>query len=330
LALVVAAFPVSVRAQQAQPFPPEVRAYFDKARQECLGAGDKLHVDSDNSYAESADFNSDGHTDYIIHMAKLYCPSLGATEYCGSAGCMVTILVSAGDRLREILNENFQALAVTKPVDGKQNIVFGAHGTYCGHKSGADTCFGVMRWTPKGFKTTYTGSESAALKAQHGAGNAQAAEVRPDQNPKFDWKLVGPVTGKKGTMIAMSDGTPDRIKAVVGCAENAPVMILSFPAETSAPPVDEHVTIEIGEPGLNRTHADLVLQPVQDKTAYSGQLSRAALSVMQAADTEDYAMVAMAWTIRNRDYWTDLPYVPLAHFKETSNVALESCIARLR
>ena len=329
VAPVAALFPAAAQAQQAQA-PPEVRAYFDRARQECVAAGDNLRVENESSYAERAEFNGDGHPDYIIHLNKLYCPSLGASQYCGSAGCMISILVSDGNRLREAESINLQAFTVTRPVSGRQSIAFAAHGTYCGHKSGADTCFGTMNWTAKGFKTSYAASEPAALKAADAAGGGGQAATRPDQNPKFDWKLVGPAAGQKGTPIAMSDGTPDRVKAVVACAENMPVMVLSFPAATNAPPAGQHVMIEIGEPGPNQTHADLVLQPVQDKTAFIGPLSRAALSVMQAADTVDYASVPMAWTIRDRDYWTEIPAVPLARFKETSKVALASCAAGLR
>src|SRR3546814_8037020 len=90
-------------------------------------------------------------------MASLYCPSLGASQYCGSAGCEIAILVSEGDRLREAGGANYQGFAITRPVGGRQSIAFAAHGTFCGHKSGADTCFGIMRWTAMGFKTTYIG-----------------------------------------------------------------------------------------------------------------------------------------------------------------------------
>src|SRR3546814_18221175 len=58
-------------------------------------------VTDEAGFAETADFNGDDHPDYVVHMASLYCPSLGASQYCGSAGCEIAILVSAGDRLRE-------------------------------------------------------------------------------------------------------------------------------------------------------------------------------------------------------------------------------------
>ena len=329
LAFVVMLFPVCVQAQQANSLPGEVRAYFDQARQECVKAGDNLHVEDESSYAESAEFNGDGRRDYIIHLSKLYCPSLGASEYCGSAGCMISILVSDGDRLREVESINLQGFTVTKPINGKQGIAFGAHGTYCGHKTGADTCFGVMSWTAAGFKTTYTKLEPSALKEAFAA-EGQNADARPDQNPAYDWKLITPAVGKQGATIAMSDGTPDRVKAVVACAENMPIMILSFPPGSHAPPAGQPIMVEIGEAGPDRTHADIVLQPVQDKPAYVGALSRSALSIMQAADTNDYAMVPVAWTLRNRDYWTDMPLLPLAHFTETAKSALGSCIANMR
>lgn len=321
--------PIPAAAEQAKPLPPEVRAYFDNARQECREAGDKLHVTSEDSFAETADFNGDGRPDYIVQMSELHCPSLGYSEYCGSAGCQIGILVSDGDRLREAGGNNYQGFAVTQPMGGKQSLAFAAHGTYCGHESGADTCFGTMSWTPKGFETTYTAAEPAALKA------AQAAPVtddgRPDKNPKYDWKLIGPDAGKQGASIAMSDGTPDRTKTVVACADSTPVLVVSFPPEANAPPPGVPVMIELGESGPDWPHADVVLQQVQDKTAYIGQLSRAAYDIMEAAaGQQNYAVVPQAWTTQNRDYWIDMPPLPLTHFDETSKVALGACAAQLQ
>jgi hypothetical protein len=326
-AAIVVVAPIAASAEPPAPLPPEVRAYFDKARQECREAGDKLHVTGESGFAETADFNGDGKPDYIVHMSELVCPSLGYSEYCGSAGCQIGILVSQGDRLREAGGDNYQAFTVTKPVGGKQSLAFAAHGTFCGHKSGADTCFGTMSWTPKGFKTTYTTAEPAALKA---AEAAPVADDRPDKNPKYDWKFIGPAAGKKGASIAMSDGTPDRVKVVVACADNIPSIVVSFPPGVNTPPSGMPIMLEIGEPGPNGEHADMVLQQVQGKPAYIGQLPRAALTIMQTAGNRDYATVPAAWTVQNRDYWIDMPPVPLAHFNETSKAVLKACAARLR
>src|SRR3546814_8031285 len=63
-----------------------------------------------------------------------------------------------------------------------------------------------------------------------------AADGRPDKNPKYDWKLIQPAAGKQGPSIAMSDGTPDRTKTVIACADNIPVLVVSFPPGVNAPP----------------------------------------------------------------------------------------------
>jgi len=327
LGATVVSAPAALAAEPAKRLPPEVRAYFDQARQECREAGDKLHVTSEDGFAETADFNGDGKPDYIVHMSELVCPSLGYSEYCGSAGCQIGILVSQGDRLREAGGDNYQGFAITQPVGGKQSLAFAAHGTFCGHKSGADTCYGTMSWTPKGFKTTYTAAEPAALKA---AEAAPVAGDRPDKNPKYDWKFIGPAAGKNGASIAMSDGTPDRIKVVVACADNIPSIVVSFPPGANTPPSGMPIMLEIGEPGPNGEHADMVLQQVRDTPAYIGQLSRAALAIMQTAGSQDYAVVPAAWTVANRDYWIDLPPFPLAHFNETSQSVLKACVAHLQ
>ena len=96
-------------------------------------------------------------------------------------------------------------------------------------------------------------------------------------------------------------------------------------------PPDVKVMIEIGDPGLNRTRADAVLQPVPGQTTYIGQLSRAALTVMQTAGNQkNYAVVPAAWTILNRDYWIDMPPLPLTYFNETSKAIPGACAAGLR
>jgi hypothetical protein len=327
--IAVIAAPIAASAEPPKPLPPEVRAYFDKARQECREAGDRLHVADEAGFAEAAEFNGDGRPDYVVHFAALYCPALGASEYCGSAGCQVAILVSDGDRLRQVAGDNFQGFAITKPVGGgRQSIVFAAHGTYCGHKSGADTCFGRISWTPKGFVRTYTKTEPAALET---AGDAPASDNdRPDKDPKYDWKLIAPAAGKQGPSIAMSDGSSERTKTVVACAENMPVIVVAFPQGAKAPPPGVPVMIQIGDPGPNSPHANLALQPVQDKTAYIGQLSRAALTIMQTASSQDYAAVPEAWTTANRDYWIDMPPLPLTHFNQTAKAVLGACAARAR
>ena len=324
----IVAAPIGASAEPAKPLPAEVRAYFDAAVKDCHDAGDRLRVTDETSFAETADFNGDGRPDYVVHYASLYCPALGASEYCGSAGCQVAILVSDGDRLREVAGDNYQGFVITKPVNGRQNIAFAAHGTYCGHKTGADTCFGIMRWTAKGFVTTYTKAESAALDAAEAA--PPSDDDRPDKNPKYDWKLIGPAPGKKGASIAMSDGSASRSKTVVACAEHMPVIVVAFPPGATAPPPGVPVMIEIGDPGPNDPHADLVLQQVKDKSAYIGQLSRAALDIMQAAGKQDYAAVAEAWTIASRDYWINMPPLPLVHFDETSKAVLGACAGSLR
>src|SRR3546814_7659024 len=83
----------------------------------------------------------------------------------------------------------------------------------------------------------------------------------------------------------MSDGTPDRTKTVIACADNIPVLVVSFPPGVNAPPPGEKVMIEIGEPRPGQ-YANVALQPVKGKTAYIGPLSRAALTIMQTAGNQ--------------------------------------------
>src|SRR3546814_12943581 len=88
--------------------------------------------------------------------------------------------------------------------------------------------------------------------------------------------------------------------------------------------------IEIGEPRPGQ-YANVALQPVKGKTAYIGPLSRAALTIMQTAGNQkSYAVVSEAWTIPNRDYWIDMPQLPLTHFNETAKAVLDACSSGLR
>lgn len=108
------------------------------------------------------------------------------------------------------------------------------------------------------------------------------------------------------------------------------VLVVAFPPGANAPPSGVPVMIQIGDPGSNQSHADLTLQPVKDKTEYIGQLSRAALTIMQTAGSQDYAAVPEAWTTANRDYWIDMPPLPLTHFNQTAKAVLGACAARAR
>lgn len=324
-ALIVGIAPIMAAAQTPGALPPEVRAYFDKARQECRAAGDRLHVKDETSFAQTADFNGDGRPDYIVQMAELVCPALGYSEYCGSAGCLISILVSTGDRLREVTSGNYQAYAITAPVDGRQGIAIAAHGTYCGHQYGADTCFGTMRWTGTGFKTTYTTEVPAALKQMQADQAAAGKAIDPVKDPRFDWKVIGPAPGKPGATIAISEGSADRPRVVVACAEGVPALVMAFPPGAKAPPVGVHLMVELGDPVQGRPHADVILQPVQDKPAYIGRLTPAALAILRSAAQQSYPSISASWTLKDRDYWIDMPALPLTRFNDAAGPVLSRC-----
>src|SRR3546814_14561686 len=113
----------------------------------------------------------------------------------------------------------------------------------------------------------------------------------------------------------MSDGTPDRTKTVIACADNIPVLVLSFPPGVNAPPPGEKEMIEIGEPRPGQ-YANVALQTVKGKTAYNGPLSRAALTIMQTAGNQKTsAGVSEPSTTPKRDYWNEMPQLPLTRFK---------------
>src|SRR5690606_3655819 len=114
-------------------------------------------------------------------------------------------------------------------------------------------------------------TEPAALKT---AETTPAGDGRPDKNPQYDWKFIGSAAGENGPSIAMSDGTPDRVKVVVACADDMPAIVVSFPPGTTAPPSGMPIMLEIGDVGPNGEHADMVLQQVQGQPAYIGQLPR--------------------------------------------------------
>src|SRR3546814_14296686 len=126
----------------------------------------------------------------------------------------------------------------------------------------------------------------------------------------------------------MSDGTPDRTKTVIACADNIPVLVVSFPPGVNAPPPGEKVMIEIGEPRPGQ-YANVALQPVKGKTAYIGPLSRAALTIMQTAGNQTSSAVdSEACTIPNRDHWIDMPPLTHTHFNGTAQPVTDHSVQR--
>src|SRR3546814_17010501 len=98
------------------------------------------------------------------------------------------------------------------------------------------------------------------------------------------------------------------------CADNIPVLVVSFPPGVNAPPPGEKVMIEIGEPRPGQS-ATVALQPVKGQTASIGPLSPAALTIMQTAGNQkNYTLVTEAWKIPNRPNLIALPPLPPTQF----------------
>ena len=131
-------FAAPASAQSAEAAIAKVRSDLAK---ECDG---KIRFKP--GFQKEADVNGDGRPDYFLDYGEADCvggSSVG-NAFCGSAGCVLDILVSGPGGYRNGWGDNVRGWSIDQ-VGGKPVLAIDSHGSACG-KSGASACKRRFTW----------------------------------------------------------------------------------------------------------------------------------------------------------------------------------------
>lgn len=286
-------------AQRADGPPAEIREIFETAKAACQSAGGRFVADPEGFY-ETADFNGDNRPDYIVSPAGLHCSEFGFSEHCGSAGCTQTILISEGNRLREVYSSNIQGFALARLSNGRQGLAVGLHGSSCG-RVGADTCFGMMSWNGRAWVTTSLNRAPAELSA------AIAGESAPTANGlRWEAHAGSAATGP----VALLRGHPQFPIVLARCAEGEAILLLRLGAnargrELPLPPAGRPLTLRL----IGGDAEQLIdLEAIAEPREFVGPISPQAYALL--AGQAD--MLEVQISSPEGDYWLPAESLSLA------------------
>lgn len=156
-----------VAAQAAAPkapatWPAEIKALYNDQVAGCTNVGGKLEIDL-AEYAKTGEINGDGKTDYVIQPSAIVCDQFGYSEWCGSAGCVIDVMLSGPTGYQNVFEDNAQAWDFVDAGQGRKNLSLSMHGITCGNKSGVDGCEMIYGWSGAKFaRLDNAASKSAA------------------------------------------------------------------------------------------------------------------------------------------------------------------------
>lgn len=295
--------------------PSELRSYVEERAAQCAATGGSLII---GDYATEAEFNGDGRPDYIVNEGGLYCPREGHSAYCGSAGCGLRILVSTAQGLRTVYQVSLQGYVLTRLADGRQGIAYGAHGTFCGNRTGADTCFGVMSWDGRKWATRAVRKEPPELAAR-----ARLEEAGPPK-PNGTW-IAKPLPG--GGSMAVLEGASGFPKLAAACTDvGATAIFKDTMAHFAGGPVAVSL---IGYEDLDfdrpRVSPNLALQPVPgEPPSHLGRISPQVQARLLALAADAQPVGQILWTTNGGRYWLSAE-LSLVNYAASVGPALARC-----
>jgi hypothetical protein len=150
----------AARANDVKPFnpadyPPDVQKALRYAVEECDSqSGGAVTFAGDT--VRKVDLNGDDRADYIVDFRDAKCGDR-ETTYCGTGGCVMTILVTLPDgSVRSVFDgyvRSYKILAPSMKRGAARTVRFDLHGSYCGG-FGAQACVRekAITATPFAFK----------------------------------------------------------------------------------------------------------------------------------------------------------------------------------
>lgn len=144
LAILLACLASPVFGQGAEP--AEIAKIRADIQRECEGK-----ITFGPGFQTEEDVNGDGRPDYFLDYGKTECVGsrFASNAFCGSAGCVLDILVSGPKGYRNAWGDNVRGWSLERT--GKKPVLaIDAHGSACG-KSGAEPCRRRFAWNGQRF-----------------------------------------------------------------------------------------------------------------------------------------------------------------------------------
>ncbi|WP_256806613.1 hypothetical protein [Bradyrhizobium sp. Bra64] len=146
LVFLLALFATAARAEEAKPFnpsdyPPGVQKALHYANEECESQGGGAVTFAADT-VRKIDLTGDGRDDYVVDFRDTKCGER-ETTYCGTGGCVMTILVTLPDgRVRPVFDGYVRSYKIVAPPIKRaaRTIRFDLHGSFCGG-FGAQACW---------------------------------------------------------------------------------------------------------------------------------------------------------------------------------------------
>ncbi|PAL22411.1 hypothetical protein [Sphingopyxis sp. GW247-27LB] len=289
-------------AAPAKAWPREVQAAYDDLKAECRASGGKFITDR-AAFAIETELTNDGKSDWVLEFAATRCSNAGYSAWCGTAGCMISILGSGPNGLREIFGDNVRGWSATDLGRGRKGLEIPIHGTACGG-AGAEACVETLAWNGRKWdlvkRYRWTDADYAAEQRR------QAAAGSPDMPPQHEarWQFGGSGAGA----VAATTGHPEFAALGLRCQPGGGVYMTLVPKPgLSLPPAGRPLLVNFtgSEGGYDATQT-LMQEP--GKSDFSGTIDPGVEGLLIGADT-GLDLIASAG---GGDEWQELSYLSLA------------------
>lgn len=302
ISLAACSLQATVYAQTApKPWPREVQAVYDQLKGECRTEGGKFVPDR-AGFATQVEVTNDGKPDWVIEYSATRCTTSGYSAWCGTAGCVIGILGSTKNGLREIFNDNVRGWDVV-PVDAKRKgLMLLTHGSVCGGY-GAEVCGQTLVWN--GQKWVQAGMQRNVDPAKMKGGDGPVEDMNaPPPPPRTDrWQFAGKGAGA----IAAVTGHPEFAAIGMRCQPGGGIYMTVVPkAGVPVPAAGRPLLLSFGSSMEDREGTQTLVQE-PGKGDFSGTIDPVVESLLSGRDS-DLSLIASS---DGGDEWKDLSYVSL-------------------
>ena len=140
---IVALLILPIRVDESLPI--QVRKTIQEITTDC----DNLPIFK-KGFIKRKDVNGDGIKDYILDYGFFSCGE-GGPSYCGTGGCMTSVIVSTEDGdFKEVFRDTVRGMSF-KTIKGQPAMTIDLHGSACG-RQGTEACVETLYWN--GFRFT--------------------------------------------------------------------------------------------------------------------------------------------------------------------------------
>lgn len=294
--------PVQAVAQPApppaKPWPREVQAVYDGLKADCRTEGGKFIPDR-AGFATAVEVTNDGKPDWVLQYDAARCSTSGYSMWCGTAGCVISILGSGTSGLAEIYNDNVRGWDVVAIDPKRKGLMLYTHGSVCGG-AGAEICGQKLVWDGRKWVQVGLQRDVSFDTVPHG----ETEEVAPPPMHSARWQFAGVGAGA----IAAVTGHPEFAAIGMRCQPGGGLYMTVVPNKTLRLPAAGQALLlglEGSTEGISATQT-LMLEP--GKRDFSAPLAAPTEALLVGRDSE----LTLYASVDGGDEWQEISYLSLA------------------